>query len=224
MNFKSKLSCIITIFALTMVILIIPPSVCWAADFTVHDNNGVINLVNELELRDQIPAVSSQAPLTTREVMEALPETGRFAVYRRRLETVYPVNGYRFQAKTELSGTIGSSSHQPSAGSISKLGLHGALGAFSFATVNNIQTGDYVPTTRYHWRGVAANSDQIYVRWSGPGAHVQIGKDYFSVGEGLALSGRQPFEQFQGHYDFSRMLRLTWFTGQMDGSADSSVP
>ncbi len=202
--------------------LMLSSVVCWAADFTVRDNIGVTDLVNELELRGLLTAVSSQVPMTAKEVMQALSDTGIYANYRQHFETMFPKNGYRFQATTVLSGTIGNHDRQPSAGSSLKLGMLGAHGDWSFVAVNIGQTGDYLPTTQYHWRGAAASSDQIYVRWSGPAAHVQIGKDYWSTGEGLALSDRQPFEQFQGHYDLSRIFRLTWFTGQLDGSVDSS--
>ncbi|MDI6739350.1 MAG: hypothetical protein QME74_03190 [Candidatus Edwardsbacteria bacterium] len=224
MNPRVKTGGTAGLFVLPIALLLLATTACRAADFTARDNSGAADLVGELELRGRIPAVSSQVPLTAREVMQALPDTGRFAAYRRRLETAYPVSGYRFQATTELSGTIGNRGRRPSAGSASKLGMLGAFGAWSFAAVNTGQTGDRVPTTSagYRWRGVAANSDQIYVRWSGPAAHVQIGKDYLKTGEGLAMSDRQPFEQFQGHYDLSRMFRLTWLTGQLDKYSDSN--
>jgi len=197
---------------------------CLAADFTVQRNWGAADMVDELELRGLVPAVSSQAPLTGREILQALPDTGRYRMYRRRLELMYPENRYRFTVETNLWDVLGDHRRRPSAESSSMLGLLGSNGTWSFVAFNAFQTGERVSSssTGYSWRGMAANSDQIYVRWSPPGGHVQLGKDYLKTGAGLALSGRRPYEMIHGHYNLNPMLRLTSFTGQLDAYADSN--
>ncbi len=194
-----------------------------AANFTMKDNTGGENLLDELELRGIIPVLSSLRPYNVIEASRHLPDTGRYKQYRQLANIIYPPTGYRFQAGTEVSGSVYNHGFLATAGSTSRIGMLGALGDWSFAAVNTGQTGDLATdSTGYRWRGVTGNSDQVYVRWSGLGAHVQFGKDYLQNGLGLAVSDRQPFEQLQGHYDLSRMFRLSWFTGQLDKYIDDS--
>lgn len=202
-----------------LLFLMIP--ICLAADFSVHFDYSASDIIDELELRGRIPIISGQTPLTFQEIMSLLPDTGKYINYRRNLEIMYPRNGYRFQTATDVSGTVTNHGRPSSVGSMLHLGMASAIGPWSFAAFNTGQIGcPTTDSTGYSWRGVTGNSDQIYVRWSGLGAHVQFGKDYLQNGQDLAVSDRQPFEQLQGHYDLSKMFRLSWFTGQLDKYID----
>lgn len=195
----------------------------YAADFSYRAGTGAIDLIGELELRGRVPVVSSLTPLMVREVVGALPDTGRYQRYRQQVDIIYPPAGYRFHAGTEVSGSLYNHGFPATAGSGSKIGMLGALGDWSFAAMNTGLTGDRITgSTGYRWRGVAAASDQIYVRWGGLRGHVQFGKDYLRNGLGLAVSDRQPFEQMQGHFDLTGWLRLTGFAGRLDAYIDSS--
>ena len=190
-------------------------------DFTLLPDYNFDMLLDELELRGQIPILKSISPYTMRQMQFVIDSnSGDFwTEHTDRLLSPFGVRNNVFVIWTP-GIWFRKRSYNDKFDEFGKMnfGIGGTYGKWSTTGIYRLDSGYYSNPNYFgaRWERVAGKSDQVYVRWSGENTYFQIGKDYLKTGLGMLLSGNKPYERIQTEFNFGKHLNLFWFVGQLD--------
>ncbi len=188
-------------------------------DFPTSWDYHLNQIMGELELRGKIGILDGVSPYSVGDVFSATKSAGMWHDFV--LSAVYPFTERedlfvlwtpgvwgRYRSWTGKTDTFGRM----------RFGLGGTFRNWSIVGIYRLDSGYYSDPDYYgiRWERIAGKADQVYVRWSGERAYIQIGKDYLRVAEGMALSGEKPYERAQFFLRLGKHFSLLWFVGQLD--------
>jgi len=190
----------------------------YSPDFTTNWDYGLNRIYRQMELRGEIPLLSPVAPYTVDDILRAVGGT-KFEEYAKRAS--YPLTErenlfviwtpgvwWRHRSWTDVTDTFGRM----------KFGLGGTYKNWSLVGIYRLDSGYYSDPDYYgiRWERIAGKADQVYIRWSGSKAYLQIGKDYLRIAEGMALSGEKPYERAQFGLSLGEHFSILWFVSELD--------
>ncbi len=195
-----------------------------AADISVNDKNCEY-FYNELEARDLAAASSFVLPLTCQQYLQLKDSVKSRNLFKPGLICLPLAVDDQVRIFGLVEGWAGGSDSLATGVGHFRGGLLAGSGSWSLVgTYDGVSGKDFTEDYYgYQWRGVKAKTDQVYLRWTGPRAFFQVGKDYLKYGMGLGLSGRQPFEKIQAGVRLGRHLGLYSFLGKLDGWLKDSI-
>ncbi len=196
-------------------------SFAFCGDFTLTDDWHLNELLEELELRGAVPMLRGYSPYYASDLLSVMQSTGDgfWTDRTKRLLTPFGLENQGFVLWTPgVWGYHNSEKEDFRNFGRMRFGIGGSYQNWSVCGIYRLDSGYYEDPDYYgiRWERIAGKADQVFLRWSGGDFFVQIGRDYFRTGLGMALSGEKPFERITAGFKLGERLRLIWFIGQLD--------
>ncbi len=192
----------------------------FAADFTLTYDWHLNELLEELELRGDVSILRGYGPYFVSDVLsaaQAFPDAF-WSARAARLCSPFSQKAPFFLWTPGVWGDRRSWSDYTRSFGRMRLGFGGTRGGWSVVGIYRLDSGYYADPNYFgaRWERVAGKADQVFIRWGGEDYFLQLGRDYFRFGLGMALSGRKPYERLLAGFRLGKRGQLVWSIGQLD--------